>query len=382
MTGWTLFKSRLLADFKYQWKIINAVVDWVALIYIILSPVIFAVVIYIDMWRDITSYWFTFLPFSSVVYLLFIFSLLGRFRFFMQEADIVFLMDCPKLYKGLRSWSFAYSLLRLLFSTILFMVIVLPFLVQGHGLELAELLFLFIFLIGYRLTIFTVKKMIYHPVLQWIFIIFVSILSANAAAATSYVYLAFAGLILVLFWSSWHITKTIPAKRFFFREVSDENKEHVRYAKFILGLSMEVEKKPIRIRKRPLIFRKSGKIFRKRSPENGLFELLLKGFIRNSTFLSSYLQVIFLTFFAIIFLPIWMKWLIFILAVLFFQYNAWLRGLYENLLDQQFFNVIPFDEKICEKVWPRFKRWLVFPAISLLGIAAVAMSILTIIGGF
>lgn len=382
MTGWTLFKLRLLADFKYQWKIINAAVDWVALIYIILSPFIFAVVIYIDMWRDITSYWFTFLPFSSVVYLLFIFSLLGRFRFFMQEADIVFLMDCPKLYKGLRSWSFAYSLLRLLFSTILFMVIVLPFLVQGYGLELAELLFLFIFLIGYRLTIFTVKKMIHHPVLQWIFIIFVSILSANAAAATSYVYLAFAGLILVLFWSSWHITKTIPAKRFFFREVSDENKEHVRYAKFILGLSTEVEKKPIRIRKRPLIFRKSGKIFRKRSPENGLFELLLKGFIRNSTFLSSYLQVIFLTFFAIIFLPIWMKWLIFILAVLFFQYNAWLRGLYENLLDQQFFNVIPFDEKICEKVWPRFKRWLVFPAISLLGIAAVAMSILTIIGGF
>lgn len=381
MTGWTLFKSRLLADFKYQRKIISSVVDWVVLVYIILSPFVFAVVIYIDIWRDITSYWFSFIPFSAVVNLLLLFSQQGRYRSFMEEADILFLLDRSRLYKGLRSWSFVYSLLRLLVSTVLLMVIALPFLVQGYRLGFGEILFLFVFLIGYRLTVFTVKKTIHHPVLRWICIIFVFILSANATGAISYDYLAFAGLIFILLWSSWFIVKTIPTKRFYFQEVSDENKERVRYAKFILGLSMEVEKKPIHKGKRPLFIRKSKRIFQNRTPENGLFELLLKGFIRNSIFLTSYLQVIWLTFIAIIILPIWGKWLIFIIAVLFLQYNSWLRGLYEKMLDEHFFNAVPFDEKIREKVWLRFRRWLMIPAISLLGIAAVTMSILTIFGG-
>ncbi|MBN6206553.1 ABC transporter permease [Ralstonia pickettii] len=381
MTGWTLFKSRLLADFKYQRKMISSVVDWVVLVYIILSPFIFAVVIYIDIWRDITSYWFTFIPFSVVINLLLLFSMQGRFRSFMEEADILFLLDRPRIYKSLRSWSFVYSLLRLLASTILLMVIVLPYLVQGYGLGFGQILLLFVFLIGYRLTVFTVKKTIRHPVLCWVFIIFVYILSANTAAAISYDYLAFTGLILILLWSSWYIVKTIPTKHFYFQEVSDENKERVRYAKFILSLSMEMEKKPIRKGKRPILIRKSRRIFRNRTPENGLFELLLKGFIRNFTFLTSYLQIIWLAFIAIIILPIWAKWLIFIITVLFLQYNSWLRGLYEKLLDEHFFYAVPFDEKIREKVWPRFKRFLMIPAISLLGIAIITMSTLAIIGG-
>ncbi|WP_405098924.1 ABC transporter permease [Oceanobacillus sp. FSL H7-0719] len=381
MTGWALFRTRLFDDFKFQRKIISTVVDWVVLLYIILSPLIFAVIIYIDVWRDITSYWFPFIPFSAVVNLLLLFSLHGRFRTFIQEADILFLLERSKLYKSLRSWSFVYSLFHLIAGTVLLIIIALPFLVQGYGLELQEILFLLLFLIGYRLTIYTIKKMIYHPVLRWIIFIFVYIFSANLAGSVSYMYLALAGVILVIFWSSWYVMKAIPAKRFYFQEVSDENKERLRYAKFILGLSSEVDKPSIRIGKRPLFNRKSRRFFRKRTPENGLFELLLKGFIRNSMFLTSYLQVIWLTFFAIMVLPIWAKWLVLIIAVLFLQYNSWLRGLFEKMLNQHFFIAVPINENVREKVWLRFKRLLFIPAVSLLGIATIVFSVLAIWGG-
>src|SRR5699024_3674163 len=149
----------------------------------------------------------------------------------------------------------------------------------------------------------------------------------------------------------------------------------------VLGMATSVEKTPIRFGKRPIFLRRSRRFFQNSTPENGLLELLLKGFIRNSVYRGGYLRLIRITLFAIIMLPLWGKWLVFFISVLFFQYNSWLRGLFERLMDQQFFSVVPVNKELRERVWIRFKKCLMIPAISILGFVTVMISVVIWIGG-
>lgn len=382
MTGWKLFKARFIDDFLYQRKVLGSVVDWVVFWYIILPTFVIGTVIYVDIWMNIESYWFDFIPFSVIVNLLLLLSLLGKFRTFMLEADILFILDRPKLYNALRSWAFSYSLFQLFISTTIVFVLALPFLVQGYGLGWMENIFLLIFLYGFRLTVYTLKKIIRNPVLRWITLIAMYFITINLVTLLKFEILASIGVFLIISNCIWYLLKVVPIKHAYFQEVANESKERMRYLKLIFGMAREVEKPPISLGKRPLLNRKSRRFFSNITPEKGLLELLLKGFIRNSIYLTSYLQVISISFFAIIVLPLWGKWFVFLLAILFFHYNLWLRGLFERILDQEFFSVVPVDEQIREQVWVQFKRWLMIPAISFLGLATILLSILTKVGGF
>ena len=381
MTGWKLFKARLIDDFLYQRKVFGSVIDWIVLFYIILPTFVIGTIIYIDIWINIESYWFDFIPFSVIVNILLLLSLLGKFRTFMLEADILFLLDRSNLYKSLREWAFTYSLLKLSISTTLIFVFVLPFLVQVYGLGWMANIFLLIFLIGFRLTAYTLKKYIRHPVLRWITLIAMFFITANLAPIFRFDILSSIGIILISSNCIWYLLKVVPTKHAYFQEVANESKERMRYLKMIFGVAREVERPPISLGKRPLLNRRSRRLFSNITPEKGLLELLLKGFIRNSIYITSYLQIISITFFAIIVLPLWGKWFVFLLVVLFFQYNLWLRGLFERMLDQDFFSVVPTDKWLREQVWIRFKRWLMVPAISFLGIATIVLSVLAILGG-
>lgn len=183
-----------------------------------------------------------------------------------------------------------------------------------------------------------------------------------------------AGIILLIYF--WQLTRLANTKKYFFQEVNEENKERVRYAQMILGLAQNVEKTPIRLGKRPIFLRKSKRLFKSNSPEDGLMELLLKGFLRHSVYRGGYLRLVAITAYAVLILPIWLKWLVFILFALFLNYNSWLKGLYEKLLDQSFFSIVPVERNVKERVWLRFKRWLMFPAVSIIGLLTIMMSII------
>lgn len=381
MTGWKLFKARLMDDFLYQRKVLGSVIDWIVFFYIILPTFIIGTIIYIDIWINIESYWFDFIPFSVIVNILLLLSLLGKFRTFMLEADILFLLDRSKLYNALRSWAFSYSLFQLFISTTIVFVVVLPFLVQSYGLGWMENIFLLIFLIGFRLTAYIWKLFIRHPVLRWFTLLAMYFITTHLATIIKFEYLASIGVFLIISNCTWYLSKVVPTKHAYFQEVANESKERMRYLKLIFGVAREVEKPPISLGKRPLLNRKSRRFFSNITPEKGLLELLLKGFIRNSIYITSYLQVISITFFVIIVLPLWGKWFVFLLAILFFQYNSWLRGLFERMLDQDFFSVVPIDKRLREQAWIRFKRWLMVPAICFLGIATIVLSVLAILGG-
>lgn len=376
MTGRKLFKVRFLEDMKYQQKILGIVVNWTVWLYIFLPFAIVGVIFYIDWWRNIASYWFEPLNPNLILVVFLLFFINSRFRSFMQEADQLFLLDRLKLYNEFRWVTYAYSLLHMLATTFLAILLVLPWLVKLVGLNLGEVLLLFIYLMAFRVLVATILRVISHRVKRGSLVGIVYFLAAFLIYLLPLTMLFVLGAFVLVLVFAWHVLKVIPTKRFFFHEVSEENKERVRYAKFILGMATSVEKPPTRLGKRPFLFRKSRRIFKESTPENGLLEVLIKGLLRHSVYLRSYLHLIGLTLFAITVFPVWMKWIVYILFVLFLQYNAWLKGLYEKMLDEYFFTVVPIKAQVREAVWLRFKRILMIPAVSFTGFVTLILTII------
>lgn len=379
MTGRKLFKLRLIDDIKYQRKILGMFIDWIVWFYAFIPFLIFGVLFYIDIWKDTASYWPEILPGTVIIWLMLLLLTIVQFRMFMKEADQLFLLDRPKLYRGLRTTAFSYSVLQRIGLAVVLLVITLPWLIQLIGLGVRQIFFLFVFLLAYQLLISTVKKIIRHPVKRWILLAVLFIFISNLVMYLSLDILFIASAASVIFLTVWNYYVMVPAKRYFFEEVNNEVKVRMRYAKLMLGMAKEVEKPPIRFGKRPLLFRNSRRIFKETNPENGLLEMLLKGFLRHTVYLKSYFQIIGVTLFAITLLPIiWLKWVIFITFSLFLTYNSWLRGLYEKMLDEHFFSVVPIEKTVRDAAWLRFRRIFIIPAVILVGLTAVLMTFVTI----
>ena len=378
MTGWKLFKLRFMKDLAYQRKVLGIVIDWTTWVYIFLPFFIFVIVQYVEFWKNAAAISSNPLIQNVVVALLLLFSFNGKFRSYMQEADQLFLFDRPKLYRGLRKYAFSCSLLKNVVVSFFVFLVFLPWFKRGVGLGWEELFYLYLFFFSLWLLHGTAKSILKHPLTYWFTAIVLYISMVLFAIRLPLAVLGSLGTVISMLLLIWHVLKLIPTKKYFFHEVNEENKERSRYARMILGVAPNVEKMPIRLGKRPLFLRNSRRLFREISPEKGLLELVIKGFLRHSVYLGSYLQIIGVTLFAILLLPLWMKWVIFFLFVVFLNYNSWLKGLYEKLLDQYFFTVVPIQENIRETVGLTFKRLLFIPAVAVVGFVTTLLTMITL----
>jgi ABC-2 type transport system permease protein len=378
MTGSELFKLRFLKDIRYQRKVLGTVIDWVIAFYTFIPLGIFGILFYVDMWRNPSTYWMALPGPTVILFVLLFLSMNGKFRTFMHEADQLFLLDQRRLYKRFRLVTYVYASLKMVVSTGIMILIFLPMLTQLAGLGGRELFFLAVYFLAIQLTAATIKRVIPGKIKRPILLIVLLGVAGFLLVYLSWMKLFLSGILLILILAIWHFRNVIPATRYFFHEVNMENQERVRYIKYILGLAREVEKPPIRFGKRPLFFRRSWQLFKKRTPENGLFELLIKGLLRQSVYRRSYLQLIGLTSLAILLSPLWLKWVVFSVFFLFLNYNAWLKGLYERMLDASFFTVVPVDQTVKDVVWIRFKRLLMIPALTFTGFLTVLLTFITI----
>lgn len=145
MTGRKLFKLRFVDDIKYQRKILGMVIDWTFWFYAFIPSFIFGVLFYIDIWKNTTSYWSDILPRTVIIWLILLLMTIVQFRMFMKEADQLFLLDRPKLYRGLRTTAISYSVLQKIGLTLLLLAIALPWLVWLLGYSVRQIFFCLFF---------------------------------------------------------------------------------------------------------------------------------------------------------------------------------------------------------------------------------------------
>ncbi len=122
-------------------------------------------------------------------------------------------------------------------------------------------------------------------------------------------------------------------------------------------------------RKRPWLFRNSNRIFESRTVKNGLVELFIKAFFRNSSQIFSYLQIIGVSVTAIIILPpIWMKWLMYVLFLLIMK--KWLDSIWSIVTSKPLLVALSPEEDGMFSAQKQVLKLFLAPAYILVGLIA------------
>jgi ABC-2 type transport system permease protein len=376
-----LFRRRLFEELGYQWGVMKSVLDWTIVVYLVIPMLVASPFVYADMWQNSHLYWSGKLPLGVLFVLLLLLTASGNYRTYLMEADLLYLLQKKELLYPFKQMGFLFSLIGSVFQVGVAGVITLPLFVEVYGMGMAEIVSMLAVVLAVQLLFMTVKKFTTRVFLK---LALFGLMAAAATVLTTEAPPLASGILSISVAGSiifYHLGQTTKSDRWFMREIEIEERERVRYIKLILTYSMEVEKEPVNQRSRPLVmFRKSQRFFKKvkgRSKEDGLLELLVKGFLRRN-YLTLYVQMFLLTISAVIVLPMWLKWIVF--AGFAFFIHSWLKSLFRKMLDSPFFTIVPYDKAAADSVWIRFKKLFAFPVIGLAGTLAVILTIIELIG--
>ncbi|WP_456275241.1 ABC transporter permease [Bacillus sp. AK128] len=371
MSSKRLFFKRIINSWREQWGVIHSVLDWTVILYMAIPSIIFGCLFYKDLWENVHLYWSKELPAMMIIILLLLVSFMGNFRTFIMNADLLFLIQRPKTLKTLKMLGFWYTFIQKLLTVSCLMVIVLPILKGIYDLSPQEIVDIAVYVMASSLVFLTIKKVMNQGIVKWICLAVILTVSIVIYPFVPFYMSMLFTIVIIVF----HMLYIVSKKHWFMREIEIEELEKVKYMKLILNFSTEVEKVPSYHSKKPLIlWRQSGKIFKKRNQQNGLLEFLIKGFFRDRTLLFTYLQLTFLTCSAILILPLWLKWVVLILFILFM--NVWMNALYHKLLASPFFSVVSTNEDVELEVSIRFKRLFVSPSVIVTGVLTILVTIL------
>jgi ABC-2 type transport system permease protein len=373
MSASRLFFSRAGEELSYQWRVLRSVLDWTIVVYFVIPVLIAAPFLYEDIWQNHHLYWSDKLPYALLFIIALLLSSPGNFRTYLMEADLLHLIQKKALLNPLKRNGFFLSFFGAFLRVFVIFILLLPLFFGVYGLNVYELVSLYLAACSFRLLFLTIKKVFVRnwskTSLFFIFLILIVTLSVNAKPlVTGLVSLLVIGAVFI-----HHLSQITHTNRWFLKEIEIENRERVRFIKLIMNFSMEVEKEPVNQRNQPLIFwRGSRRIFKKRSKENGVLDLLMKGFLRRN-YLISYLQITGITVSAIIVLPVWIKWVVFLGFAFFIR--SWLKSVFRKMMESPFFEIIPYDKEVSESAWLRLNKVLSYPVIGLAGVLSAVFTI-------
>lgn len=322
MTSFQLFCRRLTQDWLYQLRTFRSIADWTIWLYMIIPTIVVSIFIYRSWWIDGAPTWIEWMPASIFFLLGYFFSWTGAYRFYTDEADMVFLIKKDSLFIGLRKWGFFFSLIFQAVNTLVVVIALLPFLIQHFQLTWKHAIYYFVFLLAMKYFVMYLKfhlKKIQSKVKRIILTVLAFLLLSWCAQAISipwtsgnfWIVLCIA--VIVGFVSTLLYYPIVKKKSLFNIELAIEQAEKLKLVSAIHQMSFDIEKTKVYSRKKPWLFRNSKRIFKKRTARNGFLELFIKVFIRNSSYILTYLQICSATVAALIIIPpIWMKVIIFI----------------------------------------------------------------------
>lgn len=320
MNGITLFYTRLLREWKFQYGVIKSVADWTILLYIILPSVAIGIGIYRSWWIEVPN-WILPIPVELVFLIGYVFAWIGNYRTFVAEADKVFLIKNKPLYLRMKLWSYFSTVITQTLSLLLLLCVLLPFLVVHYELKLTHILVYFFYLLHTKILLMYGKQQLRRMKQKYIRFLFLFCVFVIGSWITQLVIWAVANHSLVLLCISWVpgmvgvylSTRKLLKLSSFDEELMIEREEKLRYVGLIYQFSYSVEKTTPVIRKNPLLFRHSKRLFKKRTTSHAFIELFLKVFLRNYSYVFSYFQIIGVTISAMIVSPtIWLVGLFFV----------------------------------------------------------------------
>ncbi|MGF7532208.1 ABC transporter permease [Bacillus mexicanus] len=295
MNGRALFVRRLFDHYRYQFKVMHAVIDWTVALYIVLPALVFVIYQYVDLlngsglfyeWSEIIEWRWLYAVCALIV-------CTGTIHTFVMEADKVFLLQKKEMIYQLKRFALVYSFFVTLAKWLLLFFVVFPFIGHSVHLTMAESAALLCYLFGLHIFFLSLKQdRIRWPrtMSRWIGgILLKAVLFSGSAVLIDFSdwrLLALIGILFLIFVFGRGLKKAASISGFE-AEVIEEKKSRLALAGLVMMMSQEtgVPKVKDRMRRKPFLYRNSRRIFKKRTICTGYKELFFKVMLRNGEYM-------------------------------------------------------------------------------------------------
>ncbi|MFE4572467.1 ABC transporter permease [Paenibacillus chitinolyticus] len=373
MTPAKLFKRRLFDDWTYQYRILRTAVDWTVAVYLIVPALIFAF-IYYSAWLRTPPEWFGYIPASLVAVFLYLFAWSGTVRFFIEEADQLFLVRSEGWMPAIKRRGLLYSLALQALTTALLAGALLPLLrAEGSGGAL-KLAALFLAVYAAKVNLGLLRQL---AALAWAGWKRVAV-SIALFAAGFLIYWACVQLILADTAAGYLagpllLAAAVPLGRrrlraagAFHADVQREREARLKLASLMLrGI---VEGKKPRQRRVPLLLGRSQRVVRGTGASAVLADSLVKSVLRRPGQWKLYAQLTAVLAFAAWRLPGPMHVVLWAVAAFVLAY--WMKSVARETLGASFFRMFAWSEINKQEALRKASFALAVPALALIGLVA------------
>ncbi|KMN44946.1 ABC transporter permease [Bacillus paramycoides] len=364
------FNKRLRHELQRKWKSIRSVADWTVALYIIIPALIFMGIYYRSLWMKELSMEET--VYFGLGLLAFYFVTFSRgVRSFFEQADSLFLISYPNHMRRLMKFGMIYTFIRIAITNVIVVFIMLPLLMKSMGATIIQIVLFWIFFTVFRFMLSLLMRFINVRVgkrwVLWIIknvlfsfgLIFfgISLFFIYKNPLFSILFIGLAALLTVVL-----VKEKMNYKNYFFKEVEKEKEESMRWTRGIMQVGGHAAK-PSSSNKKPWMFPHSKKILGKKA-DSRIIESFLKEFLRTSSALMFYVQIVLISSVSIIVTPRWITAIILVFALLAIAHYA--RDYWNEFTKKMFLHLYCDEGKLLLLRW-KINRYLLLPAIIIYG---------------
>ncbi|MED0962052.1 ABC transporter permease [Bacillus paramycoides] len=364
------FNKRLRHESQRKWKSIRSVADWTVALYIIIPALIFMGIYYRSLWMKELSMEET--VYFGLGLLAFYFVTFSRgVRSFFEQADSLFLISYPNHMQRLMKFGMIYTFIRIAITNVIVVFIMLPLLMKSMGATIIQIVLFWIFFTVFRFMLSLLMRFINVRVgkrwVLWIIknvlfsfgLIFfgISLFFIYKNPLFSILFIGLAALLTVVL-----VKEKMNYKNYFFKEVEKEKEESMRWTRGIMQVGGHAAK-PSSSNKKPWMFPHSKKILGKKA-DSRIIESFLKEFLRTSSALMFYVQIVLISSVSIIVTPRWVTAIILVFALLAIAHYA--RDYWNEFTKKMFLHLYCDEGKLLLLRW-KINRYLLLPAIIIYG---------------
>jgi len=347
---WTpvrLLLSRIARFWREQIKIWKTVGDWTVLLYIVVPGLWIFGGIWLEMLREPPG-WLRALPPELAIVLFVILLFTGRLRTFLEEADVLILLQRQRWIRTLKLGGAVYTLAAQAVTTALLFTVLLPWLRLHEDFDAAGLALWAVFTLACRLLTATVVRLAASRLRGW------RLWMADAALGCALIAFyaapvltadnshAVMGACCAIAFAGWAAAVVLTVRRRGGYEADLAAELGARTASANLLLATVVEKKPKPMWRRPVVFPRSGRLLRASDPGAVLAEMRIKAFLRQLRHLGQGFRLLGIPTAALISVPGWLS--LILAAVLMMLVASWLQREWREWADEPFIAQFRWEE--------------------------------------
>ncbi|MGH0428096.1 ABC transporter permease [Bacillus hominis] len=364
------FYKRLRHELERKWKSIRSITDWTVALYIIIPALIFMGIYYRSLWINELSMEET-IYFGLGLFAFYLVTYSRGVRSFFEQADSLFLISYPTHMRKLIQYGMIYTCIRIAITNVMVVVVMLPVLMKSIGATTVQIVLFWVFFTVFRFMLSLLTRLIQVRVgKRWVLWIIKNVLFSFGLTffgiSTFFIYknplysILFIGLAALF--TIVLVKEKMNYKNYFFKEVEKEKEESMRWTVGIMQVGGHAAK-PSSSNKKPWMFPRSKNILGKKS-DSRIVESFLKEFLRTSSALTFYVQIVLISTVSIIATPQWITAIILVFALVAISHYA--CDYWNEFTKKMFLHLYCDEGKLLLLRW-KADRYLLLPAVFIYG---------------